>query len=493
MYLIRKLNSALIYRLLLIFLVTGLINACSVNPATGEQDLVLMSENQELSIGRTSHAEILKEYGEYDDPELSLYVQKIGERVANHSHRTNLIYRFTVLDSPEVNAFALPGGYIYVTRGMLAYLNSEDELAAVLGHEIGHVTARHAVRRHSTATLTGIAGAILASQSGVQGAGDLANLLGTALVRGYGRDHELEADRLGAEYLARTGYEPDAMLRVVRILKNQEGFEQELAKLEDRKPRTYHGLFSTHPDNDKRLQSIIKASKTIKPTDKYLARGKEAYLSAIDGIAYGSSEDEGVIRGQRFYHRDMDFTLKFPRGWRVKNKTDRVIATSENNDGLMVLTVQDRNRKISPKQFMEQRLNLNDLQSGESIHLHGMKGYTAITKAHTDYGERLARVIVLYYGSRAFVIAGVAKNKNKPYRYDSLFLKTGHSFRSLNDSEKQQGKARKLTIQSFNGQRYSTLAQKSGLNHLAESQIRLLNGHYPEGRPSLDDLIKTIE
>ena len=375
----------------------------------------------------------------------------------------------------------------------MAYLNSEDELAAVLGHEIGHVTARHAVRRHSTATLTGIAGAILASQSGVQGAGDLANLLSTALVRGYGRDHELEADRLGAEYLARTGYEPDAMLRVVRILKNQEVFEQELAKLEDRKPRTYHGLFSTHPDNDKRLQSIIKASKEIKPTDKHLARGKEAYLSAIDGIAYGSSGDEGVIRGQRFYHQDMGFTLKFPTGWRVKNKPDKVVATSKNNDGLMVLTVQDRNRKISPKQFMEQRLNLNNLQSGESITLHEFKGYTAITRTNTDYGERLARVIVLYYGSRAFVMAGVAKNNSKPYRYDSLFLKSGHSFRSLNDSEKQQGKARKLTIQSFNGQRYSTLAQKSRLNHLAESQIRLLNGHYPGGKPSLDDLIKTIE
>jgi len=367
----------------------------------------------------------------------------------------------------------------------------QDMLSSI--NVIGHVTARHAVRRHSTATLTGITGAILASQSGVQGAGDVANLLGTALVRGYGREHELKADRLGAEYLARTGYKPDDMLRVVRILKNQEVFEQELAKLEDRKPRTYHGLFSTHPNNDKRLQSIITASKTIKSTGKPLDQGKDTYLRMIDGIAYGSNESEGVIRGQRFYHQDMDFTLKFPAGWRIKNESNRVLATSKNNDGLIVLTVQDRNRKISPKQFIKQRLNLDNLRSDESFNHGDLKGYTAITRTNTDYGQRLARVIVLYHGSRAFVIAGVAKNSGKPYRYDSLFLKSGHSFRSLKDSEKQQGKTRSLIIQSFNGQRYHDLAQKSGLNHLAESQIRLLNGHYPDGGPSTGNLMKTIQ
>jgi len=493
MYLINKLSPENIFRLLIIALAIGLLHACSVNPATGEHDLVLMSEDQELLLGRTSHAEIIKEYGEYNDAKLSAYVQKIGERVANNSHRSNLIYRFTVLDSPEVNAFALPGGYIYVTRGILSYLNSEDELAAVLGHEVGHVTARHAVRRHSTSTITGIAGAILASQSGVQGAGQVANLLSTALVRGYGREHELEADRLGAEYLARTGYEPDAMLRVVRILKNQEIFEQELAKLEDRKPRTYHGLFSTHPDNDKRLQSIIKASKTIKPTGKHLGQGRDTYLKMVDGITYGSSENEGVVRGQQFYHQDLDFTLKFPEGWRIKNESDRVVATTKNNDGLIVLSLQDRNRKITPQQFMKQRLNLKNLQSGESFSHHGLEGYTAITKADSDYGQRLARVIVLYHGSRAFVFAGVAKNSKTPYQYDSLILKAAHSFRPLNDNEKQQSNARTLAVQTFKKQRYSDLARRSGLNHLAESQIRLLNGHYPNGTPSPGDLIKTIE
>ncbi|MCW8963088.1 MAG: M48 family metalloprotease [Gammaproteobacteria bacterium] len=469
------------------------ITGCSVNPVTGEQDLVLMSEDQELSIGRATHAEILREYGEYKDAKLATYVQNIGERVAKNSHRADLFYRFTILDSPRVNAFALPGGYIYVTRGILAYLNSEDELAAVLGHEIGHVTARHAVRQHSTSTLTGIAGAILASQSGVQGAGDIANILGTALVRGYGREHELEADRLGAQYLARTGYSPDAMFNVIRVLKKQEEFESELAILENREPRTYHGLFSTHPDNDKRLKSIIKASKAIKPGNGKPQSDKNTYLEMIDGITFGNSSSEGVIRGQRFYHQELGFTLELPPGWHIKNRPDRLIAASPNNDGLMVLTVQDRNRKISARQFIKDRLGMNNLKSGESFDHNGLQGYTTIALADSDFGRRQARVIVLFYGNRAYVIAGVAKEPKRPYLYDSLYLKSGHSFRPLKEDEKQHANARKLVVRTYSNQSYSQLAKRSGLNHLAESQIRLLNADYPDGEPLPGELFKAIE
>jgi predicted Zn-dependent protease len=480
-------------RTTLLLVIAFLVSSCAVNPVTGEQDLVLMSEEQELSLGRSTHGEILQEYGEYKNSNLAKYVQKVGDRVAKSSHRPDLLYRFTVLDSPQVNAFALPGGYIYVTRGILSYLNTEDDLAAVLAHEIGHVTARHAVRQHSTSTLTSVAGAILASQAGVQGAGDIANILGTALVRGYGREHELEADRLGAEYLVRAGYDPDAMLNVIRVLKDQEQFEAELARLEKRDPRSYHGLFSTHPDNDRRLQSIIQASKKIRPTKDMPGKGEGNYLEMIDGITFGSSAGEGVIRGQQFYHQELDFTLTFPDGWRIKNRPERVVATSASNDGMMVLTVHERNRRITPQQFMRKRLELNNLSSGEEFQHHGLQGYTAITPTDTEYGERPARVIVFYYGKRAYVIAGVAKNPKKPYQYDGLFLKSGQSFRALEENEKLQGEARKLVVMAYDGRPYNELAKQSGLSTLAESQIRLLNGHYPKGKPAPGSLIKTIE
>ena len=486
-------NFHTLARLLLLTGLVTLSGACAVNPATGENDLVLMSESQEIAIGRQTHADILQAYGEYDNPELAAYVQKIGDRVAKNSHRQDLIYRFTVLDTPQVNAFALPGGYIYVTRGILAYLNTEDELAAVLGHEIGHVTARHAVRRHSTATVTGIAGAILASQAGVQGAEDVINILGTALVRGYGREHELEADRLGARYLAQTGYEPDAMLDVIKLLKNQELFENELARLEKRKPRTYHGLFATHPKNDVRLQTAIKESHSIKAGAIRRDKDRDEFLALMDGMVFGNSTREGVVRGEHFYHHDLDFTLKFPGGWRIKNQPHRVMATPAANDGLIVLTVQDRNRRITPRQFMQERLQLDNLKSGEQIKHNGMTGYTALTRTDTDFGPRLARVVVLYHGKRAYIVAGTAKNKNQPYKYDDLILNTARSFRALEAEERELGMARKLRVKKFTGQSYRELAEDSGLNHLAESQIRLLNGHYPSGAPASGNLIKTIE
>ncbi len=240
------------------------ISGCAVNPATGEQDLVLMSEQSEIALGRKTNKEVLQHYIVYDSPELQAYVNEVGQKLAMNSHRNNLIYRFTVLDSRDVNAFALPGGYIFITRGLLAYLNSEAELAAVLGHEIGHVTARHAVRQYSAAQITGI-GTALASifipgmnQVGSQ----LMQVMGSAFLRGYGREHELEADKLGAEYVARTDYDAESMLDVIQVLKDQETFESQQAEAEGREPRIYHGLFSTHPDHDTRLQEIVEyASK----------------------------------------------------------------------------------------------------------------------------------------------------------------------------------------------------------------------------------------
>src|SRR3972149_4360146 len=190
--------------LVLLLLLAPLFSGCAVNPVTGQQDIVLLSEEQELALGRKTHQQVLQQYGVYDDQELQAYVKNTGEKLAAQSHRRDLVYRFTVVDSKEVNAFALPGGYIYITRGLLAYLNSEAELAAVLGHEIGHVTARHAVRQYTAAQLANI-GATLGAVfiPGMNAAGNqLVQLFGTALLRGYGREHELEADQLGAEYLA---------------------------------------------------------------------------------------------------------------------------------------------------------------------------------------------------------------------------------------------------------------------------------------------------
>ncbi|MCK4744313.1 MAG: M48 family metalloprotease [Sulfuriflexus sp.] len=478
-------------RLGLLFLLV-LLSGCAVNPVTGESDFVLMSEDEEIAIGRENHSKIIQRYGLYDKPSLQQYVQKIGDRLAAKSHRKNLIFRFTVLDSNEINAFALPGGYIYITRGLMAYLSNEAELAAVLGHEIGHVTARHSVRQQSAAAATGLLTAILASQTGVNGAGDLLNAIGTALVRGYGREHELESDRLGAEYLALSGYDPLAMLEVIRVLKNQEIYDKQLAKSEGREPRAYHGVFATHPDNDKRLQEVVMRAQQLKKTSAN-RNNRVDFLRNIEGLVFGDSEKQGIIRGNHFYHQELDISIKLPKNWRIENRPDRIVAIAPENKGLLQITTVDLNRRLSPRKFLKKRLKLKNLQQGEHFRHHGREGYTAISSVRSTYGTRLMRFIVIYKENSAWVFQGVAKDKKHPYQFDDLILASAKSFRNLTKTERAQAEPRRIHIISAKKDtRFAKLAKKSQLGANAEAQLRLLNKHYPDGEPAVGTPLKII-
>ena len=214
-----------------------------VNPVTGRAERTVMDEKDEIAEGRKAHESTLKEYGVVNNPRLQAYVNDVGQRLAKQSHRANLTWTFTVLDSPEINAFALPGGYVYVTRGIMAYLDSEAELAGVIGHEIGHVTARHSAQRATRAQNAGfgviaatVLGAVLEAQ-GLPGAGDVASQVSQGVAAGYvasySRDQESQADELGAEYLARNQYNPQNMVDVIAVLKNQERYAAEQARLDN--------------------------------------------------------------------------------------------------------------------------------------------------------------------------------------------------------------------------------------------------------------------
>lgn len=479
---------------LAILVLGALVVGCAQNPVTGQQDFVLMTEDQEIALGRQEHPKVLKQYGVVDElPALQAYVQEVGERLATKSHRSNLVYRFTVLDSSEVNAFALPGGYIYITRGLLAYLNSEAELAAVLGHEIGHVTARHSVRQISAAQATGILAAVIGAQIGQQGTQDLLNLLGNALLSGYGREHELEADRLGAEYLARAGYDPQAMIRVIGVLKDQEEFEKQQAADEGRRPNVYHGVFATHPDNDRRLQEVVGAAAQFQ-APAVRPDNRDEYLHHLEGLAFGDSKREGVRRNAHFYHAELGFALNFPAGWRVDNYPDRLSAKPPSNDALLQIWTEDLNRRVSPEQFMRDRLGLRNLHNGESFTHQEMPGYTAITEADTPWGRREARFTVIYFDNRAYIFAGAAKDPDAPYRYDQAFVDTARSFHRLTDEERQLAQPQILhLIQAGTDTRLEDLARHSPIPNHPLEQLRLLNGLYPQGEPGPGQLIKIVE
>ncbi len=480
-------------KIYLAFIITiaAYLTGCAANPVTGKQDFVLMSEQQEINLGRQAHQQILKQYSVYENDALQNYVSDIVEELSSKSHRNNLIFHATVLDSPQVNAFALPGGYIYITRGIMAYMNSEAELAGVLGHEIGHVTARHGVRQQSASTVTGVLATVIGATTGVRSASDAANIAGTALLRGYGREHELEADRLGAEYLAKAGYDPEEMIKVVGILKSQEEFDKQLAKEEGREPRAYHGIFATHPANDRRLQEVIRAANKFRSKNIRVDDG--TFLKLTDGMTLGPSEKEGVIRGNKFYHKELDITITFPDGWRIENLPDRLLSYNKAKDAVMQVSLRDLNKRQTPKEFIQTEFG-NTLRNGRQVVSEGMEGYTAITKTKTPFGNQDTRIAAIFKDKQVYQILAAAKNTDLLNKHDKNFLATIDSLRELRGDEKELAKARKLkVITAKKGDTFAKLAKNSPLSSHAEEQLRLLNGVYPDGEPTPGEPVKIVE
>ncbi len=462
---------------------------CAQNPVTGDKDFVLMSEQQEIQMGAQAHQDVLKEYAALDHPALQAYVNEVGQRLAKQSHRSGLKWHFTVVDSPDVNAFALPGGYVYITRGIMAYLNSEAELAGVVGHEIGHVTARHGVRQQSAQTAAGLGavlGSILVPGLGNQAGASLLQTLAQAWTAGYGREHELESDRLGAEYLAKTGYNPQAMIDVVGVLKNQELFAAEQARRDGRQPRTYHGTFDTHPSNDVRLKQVVgEANKytVANPRDN-----RSDYLQKMAGVYFGDSPEQGVIRNNMLLHEKLGLAIQFPQGWRVQNRPDRVVALSPQGDALVELHPGPKNDK--PLETLQKGLKLD---TGARYDSGKLSGYPAAFAAGSQQGKPVVVAAVVFNGAQ-YLIAGMARDKSTYDRERSTLRAAINSFRSITPAEKLA--ARPYVLRLVTAQPGTTMAGLAGQSPLgadAESQLRLMNGLYPGGEPKPGQLLKIVQ
>jgi predicted Zn-dependent protease len=466
-----------------------LLTHCAKNPVTGGKDFVLMSEQQEIQMGAQAHKDVMKEYGMLENPQLQAYVTRVGKALAAKSHRPNLDWHFTVVDSPEVNAFALPGGYIYVTRGIMAYLNSEAELAGVLGHEIGHVTARHGVRQQSAATAAGlgaILGSILVPGLDNQAGATLLQQLSQSLIAGYGREHELESDRLGAEYLAKTAYNPQAMVEVIGVLKNQELYDIELAKKEGREPRRYHGLFDTHPSNDARLKQVVGEANKYKVANP--REGREEFIHAMNGVYFGDSPDQGVIRGNALLHEKLGIAVQFPKGWRVQNQPDRVAAI--NPQGTAMVELKPGPKNAQPMDTLQKALKLDQ---GARYESGNVNGNPAAFAAGAQQGKPVL-VAAINFSNSQYLLAGIAKdgttyNQNRTTLKDSI-----SSFRAITQQERQLARPYVIrAVQAQPGMTMASLAAQSPLGSSAEPQLRLMNDLYPTGEPAPGQLIKIVQ
>jgi predicted Zn-dependent protease len=468
---------------------------CASNPATGGADVVTMSEKKEIEIGRQMHPKILQQYGRYNDEQLQAYVNDVGQRLAAKGDRPELTYTFTVLDSQETNAFALPGGYIYITRGIMSYLNSEAELSAVLGHEIGHVTARHAVRQQAGATAAGVGATLIAVLTGSGSLANIANVAGSALIAGYGRDMELEADALGAKYVGKVGFDPESMIDVVRLLKNQEMFEIQRAREENREPRVYHGVFSSHPDNDTRLKEVVTSAGKVAAGEQR-PDNRDLYLSRITGLPVGPSEAQGVTRGSRFYHPDMGFTVAFPTGWLIQNQPTKLVGVTPQKDLTLQLYVMPYPPGVTPEQFLSRNLQGTRTERGEPLEVNGLPGYTALAQnVSLPWGNKgPARYAVVYMNNQAFVFFGSSRITTALASHDALLLSSIKTFRRLRQRELEIADPDRIRVVRATPQTtIEGLAKASPIAKYPAQQLRLLNDLYPDKEPTAGQAIKIVE
>jgi len=468
---------------------TGL-GGCSTNPATGQQIFTLMSPEEERQIGAEQHPKILAEFGGvYDDNAIQAYVAGIGARLVANSEQSQLPFTFTVLDSPVVNAFALPGGYVYVTRGLLALADSEAELAGVIGHEIGHVTARHGAQQQGRAVWVGLGAAILGAAIGDRGAADLLNLGGGLILRGYSREQEFEADSLGLRYLARAGYQPDAMASFLARLRDKSKLDAEV--LGSGSDPDEYSLMATHPRTIDRVQEARAASIGLAAQGGVVDH--EPYLHRLDGMIYGDSPEQGFVRGRRFVHPKLRFEFTVPADFVLTNGPTAVRARAPNGaeirfDGARQDGEHDMLRYITRR--WGAKLRLTNLTRFDS---NGMQGATGVTRVSSNRGPVDVRLVAIDGGDGRIYRFLFATPADDTAKQAEALRQTALSFRHISESEAARERPYRLQVRTARqGDSVARLARSMPEGPFTEARFRVLNGLAPGADPQPGTLVKTV-
>ena len=465
-------------RTFVLLLVSILVSACSGTGGTSSTVTVGGRQVDVPDVTADEHQRLIETIGIYDDPEVAAYVDGIGQLLVANSSMPDATFTFTVLDSPDINAFALPGGFIYVNRGLLAYLETEAELAGVIAHEIGHITENHHSRRATSQTTT----TVLATTAYIlTGSGDLydaAQMYGAEVVSGFGRDMELEADAAGAEFMHRSGYDADALLSVIGVLKDQEMYRRVQAKASGKPTGTYHGLYASHPRNDLRLQTVIKTANSLDLADQpENPEQPGVFRSHVEGLVFGASA-QSQSEANRFYHNKLDFTFRYPEGWTVVQGSRDVTAQSTDGSASVTITLSRLDAGVTAGDYLASTAS-GALSDQRELEQFGLSGSTAIASA----GGNSKRLAVLDHRYR-FLFEGTGA--------DADALTVIESFRPLVAKEKAKGPSRTLHyVQVPRGATLESLSSGARIPD-AEDQLRLINGYYPVGEPRIGDWIKTI-
>ncbi len=418
--------------LILLVAVMTAISGCVTNPATGEKEFSLLSPAQEKELGAQGDQEIVATYGIYNDAAVTAYVNEMGQKLAAVSDAPNLGYTFRVLDSPVINAFALPGGYIYVTRGLLAYLENDAQLAMVLGHEIGHVTARHSAKQYTSAQLANVGvglGSVLfediepflgAIQTGLQ-----------LLFLKYGRDDERQSDELGVEYATRAGYQASEGAKFFTTLKRIQDQQQ---------GGSLPTWASTHPDPAEREATIVQRAEYWHgqlPNIQLGGVNPEVYVPRLENIVFGTDPRQGFIEGGVFYHPTLQFQFPVPQGWQLANFSAQIQMAPESGEAIVVMTTA---QGVDPATAAQQFVNENQASVIESKGgtVNGLNAYRVRSDVNLENSDgSVGTISVLSYfirkGDMLYVFHGYT-DRSRFSGYANTFESIFGNFRQVTDA-----------------------------------------------------------
>jgi predicted Zn-dependent protease len=413
-----------------IIILTFITISCAVNPVTEKREIMLFSDQDEIEMGKQGNEAVLVQFGTYDDPSLQRYIDHVGQKIAQVCHRKDLPHHYTVVDSAVLNAFALPGGYVYITRGLLAHLNNEAQLASILGHETGHIAARHGVKKYQKAIgaqfiLVGVA---VATES--QGLALGTNLLLNAILQGYSRKDERQADELGALYMYQASYNPMEMPKFFSILE----------KMEERNPNVIEQFFASHPPTPDRVeQTTIHAQKLKQGKTADLTIAQNRYISNLDGLVFGPGERDGVIDGNHYKNRYFRYQVQMPQGWKIQRGeiAGSLMAHDPSQRYLSQVIPLELKEAMTPDQLAATVERNSGLQpySATWITVDGTKVYRADYRAQSQDGVLLGlRIAYVTRGKIGFIMANIARLQEF-VKVRETFNSVIFSFRSLSSQE----------------------------------------------------------
>jgi predicted Zn-dependent protease len=466
-------------------------NNCATNPVTGKRQVVLMSEEQEIAMGKEADPQIVAQFGLYEDKALQDFITQEGKKMAAISHRPNLNYEFKIVDSDVINAFAVPGGYVYFTRGIMAHFNNEAEFAGVLGHEIGHITARHSVAQQRNAILGQIgliAGMVLApelaqfGQAASQGLG--------LLFLKFGRDAERQSDELGVEYSSKVKYDAHQMAGFFNTLERK-GAESGAAELPN--------FLSTHPNPGERNVTVNKLATDWQQKLNLTAPevNRNTYLKRIEGLIYGEDPKGGFLENNVFYHPVLKFQFLTPANWAYQNSPQQVQFAQKEGKALMFMTLAPGKTLQEAASAVFQQYKLQALESRE-VSVNGLNAIAVVGTQPQQQGQQQQASIrtlsyFIQYDNNIYHIIGVSAATDFN-AYSPLFTNTMQSFKVLNDASKLNKKPDRVRLKTIN--QNSTLEQalrQHGVQTNKLEELAILNGLKLSDRVVQGTLIKIIE